>query len=147
VRLGLAVGSLCCLVAVGCGGHGSRARTERSNTAHQADNLAYVEIARASGTLRANAAATALGHSRRIANLAAISAASQTVLRVRPSDSGLLALRGSMRAALSAALAARRDPRSQHTAALAALKATDTINGRLRLYATRHPDVRALVPD
>jgi len=149
---------LCCASALGCGGHGSAVRarhgtpTVRTSQDEQpaspsADSLAFVEIARASGTLRTGSAAAALGRARHIANLSAIAAAARTVLGVQPRDPGLIALRESIHAALSAALAARPDRRSQHAAAVAALSATDSVNAQLRRYASRHPEVQALVPD
>jgi hypothetical protein len=158
VRLAVGVVVVCCALTLGCGGHRSSGRTDGSGgvqqtsqaeqrRAHEADNLAYLEIARASGTLRANAAATALGRAPRIANLPAIAAAAKTLLQVQPRDSGLITTRGRMRAALAAALAARGDRRSQRAAAIEALKATDAINRQLETYAARHPDVQALVPD
>lgn len=52
-----------------------------------------------------------------------------------------------MHAALDAALAARGDRRSQHAAAVAALRATDSVNAQLRRYASRHPEVQAMIPD
>jgi len=149
---------VCCVLTLGCGGHRSSGPTDRSGgakqtsqpeqrRAHEADNLAYLEIARASGTLRTNAAAAALGRAPRIANLPAIAAATQTVLQLQPRDSGLITARKRMRAALDAALAARGDRRSQRAAAIDALKATDGINRQLETYAARHPDVQTLVPD
>jgi hypothetical protein len=161
VRYRVALCVLCCASSVGCGGPVSSVRKSRSTAVARAsqgeqprspgtgkrDDLAFVEIARASGTLRTNVAAAALGRARRIANLPAIAAAAQTLREVRPRDRGLTALRGRMRAALEAALAAHPDPRSQHAAAIAALKATDAVNGQLRRYASRHPEVQALIPD
>lgn len=149
----LAVG---CALAAGCGGHspaghrqGGAARTSQAERRriHEADNLAYLEIARASGVLRANTAAAALGRARRIADRSAVAAAAGTLPQVHPHDSGLIAARAKMRGALAAALAARRDGRSQRAAAIDALKATDAINKQLHAYAARHPDVQALVPD
>jgi hypothetical protein len=149
---------VCCVLTLGCGGHRSSGRTQggggatqtsqaEQGRAHEADNLAYLEIARASGTLRANAAAAALGRAPRIANLPAIAAAAKTVHQVQPRDNGLIRARARTCAALAAALAARRDRRSQRAAAIDALKATDAINKRLGTYAARHPEVQALVPD
>jgi hypothetical protein len=106
-----------------------------------------LEIARASGTLRTNAAAAARGRVPRITDLAAIAAAAQTLVELRPHDRGLITARGRMRIALEAALAARSDRRSQHSAAIGALQATDEINSQLRHYAARHRDVQALIPD
>jgi hypothetical protein len=76
-----------------------------------------------------------------------VASAAQRVVRLQPSDRGLLALLGATRSALDAALAAARDPRAQRAAAVAALHATDAINRGLRRYAAHHPQLRALVPD
>jgi hypothetical protein len=106
-----------------------------------------VQIARASGTLRTNAAATALGRGQRIANPSAIASAAQLLHDVRPRDRRLMAIALRMRAALAAALKARPDRAAQRGAAIAALRATDTINLELRHYAARHPELQALIPD
>jgi hypothetical protein len=156
MRLRVEVVVLCCAVAVGCGGHSSNAgkgpsaaRTSKAEAGrvHRADLLAYLEIARASGTLRAKTAAAALGRAPAIANRTQIVDAAKTVLKVRPHDSGLITARGRMLAALKAALAARDDRRSQRAAAMGAIQATDGINRLLRHYAARNPDVQALIPD
>lgn len=145
-----------CALAVGCGGHGSgngkhgvTPRTSRAEQrrVHEANNLAYLEIARASGALRANTAAAALGRVPRITDRPAIAAAETTLLQIHPHDSDLVVARTRMQAALKAALAAHGDRRSQRAAAIAALRATDAINKQLQAYAARNPDVQSLVPD
>lgn len=148
-------------VLAGCGasggsdrGEGARTprgvRTAAAATSGQAltpDTVAYIEIARASGTLRGSAAATAVAHTQHLAGRAAAASAARRVAMLRPGDAGLATLQRATRSALAAALAAGRDPRSQRAAALAAVSATDMINRGLRRYAARRPQLLALVPD
>jgi hypothetical protein len=148
VRIAVAVAVLSSLLAVGCGSNGAKRRgAQPSPRASSADELAYVQIARASGTLRTNAAAAALGRAVRIANPAAIASAAQLVRDVRPRNQSLMALALRMHEAMASALRAGHDRRAQRSAAMAALKATDNINLGLRHYAARHPELRALIPD
>jgi hypothetical protein len=144
---------------VGCGSHhstqrgGSRstsAATSDSGAAARklpADIVAYVEIARASGSLRSSAARAALGRSPRLGDTAGVAAFVPQVAKLRPSDGGLTVLRDMTRSALEAALSAGTSRGAQRAAAVAAVRATDTINRGLRRYAARHPKLAGLIPD
>src|SRR5437588_5185727 len=113
----------CCALGFGCGGgahhHSStaaRASESEGRQAANADELAYVELARASGTLRTNAAAAALGRARRIADHPAISAQAKAVSDARPRDALLRTVQRETEHALKAALAANPDRRAQRAA-------------------------------
>lgn len=156
IRRGATTAALCGVLAVvggigGCGGSNHHTTTQRTDR-HAAprltgDDLAYLAIARASGTVRANVAATALGRARRISDLAAMRAAATTVAHLRPSASSLIAAQRSIATALTQALSAGPNRGAQRAAAASALHTTDDVNAKLRLYAAAHPVVQTLVPD
>jgi hypothetical protein len=145
------------IVLAACGGFSSKRPTTTSARAagnHSAapqlavvDQNAFVEIAQASGELRAGTAAVALGKSRRISGRGEIATAVRLVAGLRPGDRQLLRLKREIDAALRAVLAARSDSRSERAAAKAALGATTRINGGLRGYADRHPSLAQVIPD
>jgi hypothetical protein len=123
---------------------------ERHSAAPQlpvVDQDAFVEIARASGALRAGTAAVALGQARRISGRGEIASAVRLVAGLRPRDRQLSRLKRQIEVALRAVLAGRSDPRSERAAAKAALGATTRINGALRRYADRHPSLAQVIPD
>jgi hypothetical protein len=145
------------IVLAGCAGSSSNHPT--TSSAHGAehhgaaphlpvaDQNAFVEIARASGELRAGTAAVALGKARRISGRREIAGAVRLVAGLRPRDRQLARLKRQIDAALRAVLAAHSDPRSERGAAKAALGATTRINGGLRRYADRHPSLAQVIPD
>jgi hypothetical protein len=111
------------------------------------DVVAYIEMARASGSLRGSAARAALGQALRLGDTAAVAAFVPRVVKLRPSDGGLVVLREMTRSALEAALSAGPSRGTQRAAAVAAVRATDAINRGLRRYAARHPQLASLIPD
>jgi hypothetical protein len=144
------------IVLAGCGGSFSERLTtsargaEHHSAARQlsvVDQDAFVEIARASGELRAGTAAVALGKAQRISGRGEIASAIRLVAGLRPRDGQLSRLKRQIDVALRAVLAARSDPRSERAAAKAALGATTRINGGLRRYADRHPSLAQVIPD
>jgi hypothetical protein len=145
------------IVLSGCGGSSPKrpATTSAGGAEHRstaprlsvADENAFVEIARASGELRAGTAAVALGKTRRISGRGEMASAIRLVAGLRPRDRRLSRLKRQIDAALRAVLAARSDPRSERGAAKAAIGATTRINGGLRRYADRHPSLVQVIPD
>jgi hypothetical protein len=152
-RTALAVALFSALVLSSCGathsaaGGASKRSTQTQAQGVTADNLAYLEIARASGALRSGAAAASLGHVAHLEGRESMVSAARLLREIHPGDRGLVALRAAARSALRAALDARGDPGSQHAAALSAIAATERINAGLRRYADRHPSVQELIPD
>jgi hypothetical protein len=150
--------ALISLALVACGSHNASERGgSRSASATKSDSgtpgelppdvVAYIEIARASGSLRGSAARAALGQALRLGDTAGLAAFVPRVTKLRPSDGGLIALREMTRSALVAALAARTSRGAQRAAAVAAVRATDAINRGLQRYAARHPQLANLIPD
>src|SRR5256885_7837417 len=119
--------AVCSALGFGWGGgaqlHSStaaRASESEGRQAANADELAYVELARASGTLRTNAAAAALGRARRIADHLAISGQVKAVLNARPRDALLRTAQRETEHALKAAPAANPDRHAPHPVGVAA---------------------------
>jgi hypothetical protein len=147
------------LALVACGSHhssergGSRSTSAANSNSGAAppklspDVAAYIEIARASGSLRSSAARAALGQAVRLANTAAVATFVPLVAKLRPRDGGLVVLREMTRSALEAALGAGTSRGAQRAAAVAAVRATDAINRGLRRYAAHHPQLASLIPD
>jgi hypothetical protein len=144
------------VVLAGCAGSSNHPTTSSAHSAEHhgaaprlpvADQNAFVEIARASGELRAGTAAVALGKARRISGRREIAGAVRLVAGLRPRDRQLARLKRQIDAALRAVLAAHSDPRSERRAAKAALGATTRINRGLRRYADRHPSLAQVIPD
>jgi hypothetical protein len=144
------------IVLAGCGGSSSKgpSTSARGPEHHSAaphlpvvDQDAFVEIARASGALRAGTAAVALGKARQITGRGEIESAVGLVEGLRPRDGQLSRLKRQIDVALRALLTARSDPRSERAAAKTALGATTRINGGLRRYADRHPSLAQVIPD
>jgi hypothetical protein len=138
----------------GCGGGGPQqsrrqepTRTDARGKVPQVDQDAYLAIARASGALRASAAAAAVNKAPSLTDRHSLRYAASLVRGLHPRDHDLAALQVAIGAALKAALAAPGDARAQRRAAVAAIAATDTINRGLRRYANRHPYVLGLIPD
>jgi hypothetical protein len=96
--------ALISLALVACGSHNASERGgSRSASATKSDSgtpgelppdvVAYIEIARASGSLRGSAARAALGQALRLGDTAGLAAFVPRVTKLRPSDGGLIALR------------------------------------------------------
>ncbi|GAC1436109.1 MAG: hypothetical protein NVSMB51_06760 [Solirubrobacteraceae bacterium] len=135
---------LCCLLGA-CGG--AKTKPDAPLRTPAADKLAYLELARASGVLRASAAATALGQARQLGARDSLVAAEGLVAGLRPADRLLRELRGTVGRELAAALAASSGSSAQRVAARRATTATDAINSQLRRYAARRPQLATLIPD
>ena len=140
MRLRVGALAMCSLLALGCGGHQPPKR-------HFSDDLAYLEIARASASLRAGVVSVAVGHARRISKQPELASAAGLVRRLRPRDGDLITARQTTQEALHAALSAPLDPHSQRSVARAVVHSTELINRRLRSYAADHPSVQSLIPD
>ena len=144
-------------VIAGCGGNSanqSSTASVRETTQRPApeplpavDRDAFVEIARASGALRAGTAAVAIGAAQRISGRDQIASARRLVAGLRPRDRQLARLKGQIDVALGALLGAPADAGSQRDAAKAALAATTRINRGLHSYANRHPSLALAIPD
>jgi hypothetical protein len=138
-------------VIAGCGGSSHRSSTSKAGDqaakAPTADESAFVEIARASGSLRGAAAPVAVGKAARLGGRTSMQSARRLVATIRPKDAKLAQLKSQIIDALRAALAARADASSQRRAAKTAMVATDAINRSLRKYAQHHPGLAQLIPD
>lgn len=106
----------------------------------RADRLAYAEIDRSSGALRAAAVPVAYGSASRIVVADRLNAAAGALSRARPRNALLARLRASLLAALRRATSrvALNDAKAKGIARKAIAEA-DRIDAGLRRYAASHP--------
>jgi hypothetical protein len=148
----------CALLLGGCSSGGGSGKPPREPQEHSdrssgltripvADREAFLELANASGALRAAAAPVALGHAARAPALGALAHARSRVSALRPRDPSLARLQTTLLAALPSAHAFQRPGKPKRQLAQRAIADTDHINTGLRAYAREHPAIGGLVPD
>lgn len=110
------------------------------------DRQAFIELATASGTLRAAGAPIALGRTAQRASLQALAVTQPRIAALRPRDPTLRQTRSLLLAALVKARGLRQKSPTRADGRRA-IRDTDRLNRALRSYAQTHPAVGGLVPD
>jgi hypothetical protein len=151
----IAVGGLL-ILAAGCGSSSDKKSTAPKAPASaeqpppalpSGDRVAFAELARSSGVLRAAAVPVAYGSASRIVVVPRLDAAASAVRKTRPRSAALRRLRARTLAALRLATSpgALRQPTSKRIASRA-IAAADRIDAGLRGYAGSNPAANDLLP-